>query len=93
MMKVFDFIRATMELKCNVSGLKGVRHSRQIIVIHRFQSKGMGGSIYRWQMKDFPHLSPCQLFIADRIISSTRDDGVVERVQIDVLAADPWFQI
>lgn len=51
----------------------------------------MRGRIYRGQMEDFAHLSPCQLFITDRIIASTRNDGIVESVQINVLTADPWL--
>lgn len=53
----------------------------------------MRGRVYCRQVKDFTNLSPRQLFITDCIIASTCDDGVVESVEINVLAADPWLQI
>lgn len=69
------------------------QHSRKVLIIYRFQGKGICGGIGGTQIELCPDLSPRKLFLANSIVSSPNRDDLPQLEQVNMLSVHTGLEI
>ena len=69
------------------------QHSRKVLIIYRFQCKGICGGIGGSQIELCPNLSPCKLFLADSIVAPPNRDDLPQLEEVNMLSVYTGLEI